>query len=196
MSQEQQRASAKESILVAASDLIRSQGVAGTSIADIVARSGTSAGAIYHHFGSKEQLVLAVGHAAAAGPLTMVMRTTPGLSPADLCVAALTRVAEDERTPKLLLQIWSGAQDDESLGRLVHERMELARATVRDFVAAWCEPNHPDADPDLIVELLLGLISGFAVQRALGFAVDFSAYRAFARDAVAGAIEGSVDTHT
>ena len=50
----------REAILNAADTLIRQRGVAGTSVADIIAASGTSAGAIYHHFESKHDIVLAV----------------------------------------------------------------------------------------------------------------------------------------
>jgi AcrR family transcriptional regulator len=46
----------RERILAAALRLFVEKGFHGTSIPDIVAASGTSIGAVYHHFGSKEEL--------------------------------------------------------------------------------------------------------------------------------------------
>ncbi len=46
----------RERILAAALTLFVDQGFHTTSIPDIVATSGTSIGAVYHHFGSKDEL--------------------------------------------------------------------------------------------------------------------------------------------
>ena len=116
MDESRRRPAAREVILRAATELIRVNGVAGTSISDVITRSGTSAGAIYHHFGSKERLVLEVGRNAMAVPMTMIMATATDLSPDALFAAALDRVGEDEHTPELLLQIWAGAKSDPSRG--------------------------------------------------------------------------------
>ena len=50
----------KERILVAAADLMHRHGVAGTSIPDVQAAAGVSASQVYHYFGDKQGLVLAV----------------------------------------------------------------------------------------------------------------------------------------
>ncbi|MFV0451389.1 MAG: TetR/AcrR family transcriptional regulator, partial [Propioniciclava sp.] len=161
----------------AARDLIRSNGVEGMSISQVVATSGTSTGAIYHHFGNKERLVLAVGKSAIAEPMTMVMRTTPGISPAGLLEAALLRVAADERMPTTLLQIWSGAQSNAELADLLAEETTLMRTSVEAFITPWVRENAPSVGVDEVVTLLFGLVAGYAVQRALGLGVDAQTYR-------------------
>jgi AcrR family transcriptional regulator len=182
--------SARQAIIDAAVELIRLHGVAGTSIADVIARSGTSAGAIYHHFGSKEQLVLEVGRTAIAKPMAMIIRTTPGLSPADILRSALARVAEDEGLAEVLLQIWAGAKSDPALYALMREEGTAMKDLVLSFMRSWCALNAPSADPGHITDLLLGLVMGFAVQRALAFGTDLDTYADLGAQVLAAALGG------
>ena len=78
-------------ILDAAGELIRTKGVAGTSISDIVHASGTSAGAIYHHFASKQDIVLAVSLRAVAEPVAIALAETGPMSPAELFASTRRR---------------------------------------------------------------------------------------------------------
>ena len=59
-------AGTRERILAAASDLFATSGFAGTSVAALRQRSGTSASSIYHEFGSKEGVLAAVLEESAA----------------------------------------------------------------------------------------------------------------------------------
>lgn len=162
----------RDAIVRATTELIRDKGVGSTSISDIVARSGTSAGAIYHHFGNKEQLILAVGKSIIAKPMAMMLRTNPDLSPVEVLQAALGHVTNDRHTPELLLQIWAGAKADPALGALVRGEVATARLTVRTFIAGWCERRAPGADPDALTDLVMALVAGYAVQRAFGIAAE------------------------
>ena len=171
------RHSSREAIIAAATELIRTRGVAGTSISDVIAASGTSAGAIYHHFGSKERLVLEVGKAAIAVPMTMIMRTSPGLSPASLFAAALGRLSGSDGLAEMLLQVWSGARSDPGLQALLRAEVDTAQSSVVAYLAVWCHQNAPDTDPAALASLIMGLITGYAVQQALGASLDADAYR-------------------
>jgi len=181
----------RDAIIEAAVGLIRERGVAGTSISDVIARSGTSAGAIYHHFGSKEQLVLEVGRNAIAIPMTMIMRTSPALSPADLFRAALDQVACNEHTAELLLQIWAGAQSEPALAQVLHSEVVAMRTTVRTFIGAWCAENSTQTDSDGVSDLLIGLVMGFAVQRALSLDSDPTRYRELSAQLILQAISAT-----
>ncbi len=174
------RLAAREAILGAARELIRRNGAAGTSIADVIARSGTSAGAIYHHFGSKERLVLEVGRSVMAAPLTMIMGTSDGLSPAELFDAAFAQVSADEGTAELLLQVWAGAKSDPRLLALLLQEGGLVKGRIVGFIGVWCAEHAPHADPDALASVLMSLITGYAVQRGLGVQVDPVTYRAHA----------------
>ncbi len=169
---------AREAIIRAATELIRINGVAGTSISDVITRSGTSAGAIYHHFGSKERLVLEVGRNAMAVPMTMIMRTSTGLSPAELFSAAFDRVTGDDDTPELLLQIWAGAKSDPGLWKLLIGEVSTVKGSIIVFIGGWCAQHAPASDAGAIANVIMSLITGYSVQRGLGLAVDQQAYRA------------------
>jgi TetR/AcrR family transcriptional regulator, transcriptional repressor for nem operon len=54
------RGEARARILTAATDLIRRQGFAGTSVDELCAAAGVTKGAFFHHFASKEALGVAV----------------------------------------------------------------------------------------------------------------------------------------
>src|SRR5690349_7935960 len=53
-------AATRDSLLQAARDVFCATGFAEASIADIVASAGASVGALYHHFGGKGELYLAM----------------------------------------------------------------------------------------------------------------------------------------
>ena len=165
--------------------------MSGTSISDVVTRSGTSAGAIYHHFGSKGRLVLEVGRNAIATPMAMIMQTSSHLSPADLFRAAFDQVARSEHTANLLLQIWSGAQYDQALARLLRTEVVAMQATVRGFVRSWCAESSPDTDPEVLGNVLIGLVMGYAVQRSLKMEGDPNEYREFSATLLLRAISPS-----
>jgi AcrR family transcriptional regulator len=57
---ERQKAGRREDILDAASLLFRRDGFAETSIEEIAARAGLSAGTVYNYFGAKGDLLLAL----------------------------------------------------------------------------------------------------------------------------------------
>lgn len=164
-----QAAAAREAILEAATELVRVQGVTGMSISDLVARSGTSAGAIYHHFGSKQGVVLEVARTAIARPLELVLGTPSeaGFSPAQLIRAALAQVVKNEKTSEVLLQIWAGAYADPELAGLLKSQGVGIRAMLLALARTWCEANAPTVDPEGLTEVMIGLVMGYAVQRSL-----------------------------
>ncbi len=168
--------SSRQVILDAAVELIRERGVAGTSISDVVARSGTSAGAIYHHFANKEELILEVGRTTIARPLGMILDTTMGLEPSAILRSALGRVAEDEGLAELLLQLWAGAQSDPKLYALLSVEGRAMRTLVVKYLDFWIAQHAPELDAETLTSVLLGLVMGFAVQRALSLDTELDAY--------------------
>lgn len=180
-------ASSRQAILDAAAELIRERGVAGTSISDVVARSGTSAGAIYHHFANKEELILEVGRTTIARPLGMILETTMGLEPAAILRSALGRVAQDEGLAELLLQLWAGAQSDPKLYALLSVEGRAMRTLVVQYLDFWTTQNAPDLDVDTLTSVLLGLVMGFSVQRALSLDTELDAYAEMAAQLLARA---------
>lgn len=173
---------AKDAILDAAAELIRTDGAAGMSIADLIARSGTSAGAIYHHFGSKQGVVLEVARRAVAGPMQSVLHTPTegGLSPADLLSTALTRVVQSTETAELMIQIWASASAEPELFQLLRAEGIGVRSTVELVVRHWSELNGIDVDPAGVASVVVSLVMGSVVQRSLIPDFDIDGYLAAA----------------
>lgn len=180
--------SVRQTIIDATVELIRQHGVAGTSISDVIALSGTSAGAIYHHFGSKERLVLEVARSAVAVPMTLIMQTSTGLAPAELFRAALAQVSRNDHTAEVLLQVWAGAQSDPGLWQLLTTEVAAMRTGIITFVGAWCAEHSPESDAETVVSVLMSLVIGYAVQRGLGMILDPEAYRELGTRAIAAAV--------
>ena len=61
-------AQTQRALLDAARAVFAEQGFDKTSIADLVERAGSSVGSLYHHFGGKSELFLALVAGAPAGP--------------------------------------------------------------------------------------------------------------------------------
>lgn len=155
----------RDAILDAAAELIRTKGVAGTSISDIVHSSGTSAGAIYHHFSSKQDIVLAVAMRAIGEPVALALASTGPVSPATLFALAAERVTQEETASAMLVQIWAGAAADPELNQLVANHGDGFHAGVAEHVALWCSEHRQN--PVEVAQLLVGAVIGLAVQQSV-----------------------------
>lgn len=168
----------REAILEAASRIIRTQGVLGTTISRIVSESGMSAGAIYHHFPNKQAIILAVVDAALELPRTALVeyRNSPS-SPQEVLAFALYALRADHDLSNLLVQLGAGAAADEPLGHLLSERFGQVQQELSITLRAWAEENA--LAPEKVHgydQLLRGLILGFAVQRYLVESFDEDMY--------------------
>ena len=173
----------REAILNAAEMLIRERGVGAMSVADIIAASETSAGAIYHHFESKQDIVLAIAERALARPIEAAIQETGPVTPAELFRLAARRVAAEAETAPLLLQVWAGAAGDERLRNLLRDRAGGLPVGVAAHVEQWCETHGYGGDSVAVASLLVGLVMGMVIQSSLfdDFVAD---------DYVALAVEG------
>jgi AcrR family transcriptional regulator len=82
----------RQRILDIALELFAERGFAGTSVADIAGRLGTSKAALYYHFRSKAE----IAEALIAGPLKaygLLVESAPGRDPEDLLGAVIDTTA-------------------------------------------------------------------------------------------------------
>ena len=174
-----EKTSSRQAIVDAAAQLIRTRGVQGTSIAQLVAASGTSAGAIYHHFSDKNAVVVAVARQTIAGPLTALnaYRNRPA-SPAELASYAMTALALAPELGDLLAQLGAGAGIDDELGQRLRAEFATLRDSLEQTMLAWAAVNDvPVARVRGYEQLLAGLTLGYASQRILMDRFDEAAYR-------------------
>lgn len=179
------RLARREEILDVAIQCFRAKGLARTSIADLTASSGLSAGAIYGNFpGGKEEIF----HAAAARILQsrrseLARRRGDGaLSPAEVMATIVAGVRSERVTLGILPQLWGEAAVDPEIRALVHSVFLELRTTIRDAVAEWAteNPDRIDGDPhawaDRVTPVLLSSAPGFVLQQTLFPDFDGDAY--------------------
>lgn len=174
---EEHRAARRHQIAQAALRCFARSGFQQASMADIIAESGLSAGAIYGHYKSKEELVeLAVSEVLDARFLDVAAarRAEPTLEP-----AALVRLLVDGLTAQLgdnlplLLQIWGQVPINPRLGDMAERVGERIRSFFHDYLVDWYQEaaGMPRADAETRARadasLYIGIIQGFVTQSVL-----------------------------
>ncbi len=153
-------------IVDAARALFAGRGFARTSMADIVAASGLSTGAIYRYFSSKEEIVAAVCEQASEA------------LPEALTAPAVTRLLDRMRTlareqghARLVAQIYAEAACSPALAEIVQQQLAALRAAVAELVS---DPRRDDAEQ--IAEAFVAVCVGYSQQLAIRGDVDPAPY--------------------
>ena len=152
----------RQQIVDAARTRFASQGFARTSLADIVAESGLSNGAIYRYFTSKDEIVAAICAQSSQGFPTEL--TAPAIHDFLEHTRAL---ALDENHARLVAQIFAEAAISPSLQALVQRQL----SDLRDGVAALL-PKRQKINAAWISEAFVALCIGYSQQLAVRGDVD------------------------
>lgn len=173
---EEHRQARRDEIARAALACFARKGYERTSMADIIAESGLSAGAIYGHYASKKDLFISViGHLLAKRQSELEERTGegPALSPGQIMISLINGIRSEPVEARMLLQLWAEAAFDREMHEIVSEFLKRFHATIHRHILAWIaeDPQRGGDDPQRYAERLtpvvLGLGPGFMVQRAL-----------------------------
>ena len=149
------RATTRRGLLRAAERLVAERGFAAASLADIAAAAGVSKGAVYHHFQSKDELLLALLDQRFAERIDAAERIAAVPGP-----AAAQRLVEeipfDRRWNLLFLEFAvRAARDDdfriEFRRRLERLRVESARRIERFLADQGIESALSPSDLALVV---------------------------------------------
>ncbi|MBZ4488338.1 TetR/AcrR family transcriptional regulator [Microbacterium sp. cx-55] len=142
------------------------EGFAGTSMADIIAESGMSAGSIYSHFTGKTDLARFTATAMLEKRRTSLAElTASGGTPTPLQV--LTRLYGDIAHPgvaPILVQLWAEAPHNPDLAELAHHKFTEIRRLLQGTLRPWADTQGPDAErlasdaADTIMLLFQGIV--------------------------------------
>jgi AcrR family transcriptional regulator len=179
------RESRRDEIAQAAMRRLSAQGFANTSMADISAESGLSAGAIYSHFASKAEIARHVAslvmdrkaaeltaHAAAAGR---------PLAPAEVVTFMLSTIERDGVSKALLLQLWAESTVDPELHTMITETVQQLRSAYSSLVREWLASTGRAADAAAVrdaASAMLKLSQGYIAYSAIFGDGDPAAYLA------------------
>ncbi|MFI6495187.1 TetR/AcrR family transcriptional regulator [Streptomyces sp. NPDC050564] len=162
-------------ILDAARRCFLRDGFHSTSMQDLFAESGLSAGAVYRHFASKDEMILAIAEENMREVLTLVHtvaatrpRGSVGAVIADVLDLVSARSAEHD-TARLAVLAWSEALRNPTLARqfstlLTQMRSDLAEV-VREHQESGALPEEVTAES--IAGALVCFLPGYILQVAM-----------------------------
>ena len=194
---EEHRTARREQILDAAVTTFAVQGFQATGMAEIIAASGLSAGAVYRYFVSKDELIEAIVDRVlgqAAGRFQQLLDEGHAPHPAEAVAAAVDLVTTvAQRGPvdmtRVAVQAWAEALRTPGVAAVV----DRAYRTIRGYFAEVARRAQatgqlpPDADPEHVAAGMLSLVLGFLLQRLLLGDVPAAAYAEGVRALLAGA---------
>lgn len=176
----------RREIVAAAAECFLEHGFDGASMHRIIAATGLSAGALYNHFPSKQELVAATARAALDRVLAAAEEER-GTDPAAWVEGLLERLAADPGSTRLLLITWGGAVSDPDLAALAGEHLGLVRDRVEERYGRWAVEElglDPVAARDwaaMFAQAILSVLQGWVVQSCLLPGFDHGAYLDYAR---------------
>ncbi|MDO5094889.1 MAG: TetR/AcrR family transcriptional regulator [Propionibacteriaceae bacterium] len=172
---EAHRGARRDQILDAAVTCFLRRGVRATTMVEIIAESGLSAGAIYVYYDSKQTLALAAVRREAAGLAAALdsASTTSAMPPSQVLRLIADSLADRLSTPALIIQMWGEATSDPQfeqiaigafteLGTMFAVQLERwareACSLDADAAAEWSAQIQP---------VMLGLLQGLMLQQTL-----------------------------
>ncbi|WP_169988887.1 MULTISPECIES: TetR/AcrR family transcriptional regulator [unclassified Microbispora] len=168
-------AETRERLLRAAADVFARRGYEGTRVADIAAAAGVSNGALYAHFGSKAELLVAALRTHGPRLLADLLAADPDRPVADLLIAVGRRLQRRrDAGGHLIVEAMVAARRDEDVARpmrgYVGDRADRLAGLVR--AAQDGGELDPALSPAAIAHFCLLLALGSALVPPDEHAVD------------------------
>jgi TetR/AcrR family transcriptional regulator, transcriptional repressor of aconitase len=175
----------RRQILDAARRCFVRNGFHATSMQDILGEANLSAGAVYRYFKSKNEIIAAIGFANVAAFTAAVEEVLQIDDPPPLdealgrLVDALERLDEEQDHAKITLQAWSEALRSPALGARVEEGWADLTSSLAGLVEAYQERGDISSEvpAEHVARVVVGLLHGFVVRRAVLGRADAEAFR-------------------
>ncbi len=181
---EEYRTARRSEIARAALRCFARKGFDATSMADIIAESGLSAGAIYGHYKSKNELIqLTVADLLEARfeDLSGVLSAEQLVPPGELIGLFLRGVQSEIGDVSILVQLWAAAVRDVELRRMASGIAARIQGMFARYLTAWHEQQGmpPAEAQDRATResaICIGIAQGYVVQTAILDDFDGDAY--------------------
>ena len=159
-------AETRERLLSAAADVFARRGYDGTRVADIAAAADVSSGALYAHFGSKAELLVAALRAHGPRLLAEVLAADPGLPITDLLLVVGRRLPRRrDARGYLIVEALVAARRDEDVAQPMRDYV----GERGDWLAELVRLAH--ADGELDPSLSPNALAHFCLLLAMGSAL-------------------------
>jgi AcrR family transcriptional regulator len=187
----------RQQILDAALACFDQAGFHRASMHDIFSASGLSAGAVYHYFSSKEDLVEAIAEQRHSRETELI---TEAMAEPDLN-AALHRLADlyfawvtdpdEQRRRRVGVQVWAEAVHQDRLREIVLRGTDQRRLLVDRLERSKRDGRLVlDADPEAITRLYLAIFQGFLLQQAWDRELDVGPYLRVVHELIDATVRG------
>jgi AcrR family transcriptional regulator len=165
----------REKILAGATRCFMRDGFHATSMQDIIEEVGVSAGGLYRHFASKNEIVLAIAQDNTRAVMSLLNEvaasqdvTSIGAAIANVLRLILRKPADDD-IARLAVVVWGEVLRDETLARefkkmLRHMQGDLA-GTVDELQRRGDLPGQ--VRPEALARVFFAILPGFLLQLAV-----------------------------
>ncbi len=170
---QQHRDARREQILAAARRCFLRDGFHATSMQDLFAEAGLSAGAVYNYFAGKDDVIVAIAEENLRG-VTEMVHTVATRHPGRPVGAVLADAMEilhaqdaQDGLGKLTVIVWSEALRNPSLAARFTALVTQVRADLAEVIQQ-SPGNLPDGvSSDVLAAALICLVPGYVLQLAL-----------------------------
>ncbi|HXB64850.1 MAG TPA: TetR/AcrR family transcriptional regulator [Solirubrobacteraceae bacterium] len=147
------KAQTRAALLEAAADVYARRGFAGATLEEVAAEAGFTKGAVYAHFGSKENLLLALMEEHLAGQVVEQLQLfdrerVTWERPLAGSDSWMENVSDNPERFRLFVELWVYAQRDEGLRTRLAAALEHLRATFAGFAAASAADAGLESPPE------------------------------------------------
>ncbi|MER7935399.1 MULTISPECIES: helix-turn-helix domain-containing protein [unclassified Streptomyces] len=178
----ERRETKRAEIVAAARRCFSRDGFHQTSMPDIAAEAGVSAGAAYRYFAGKDEIILAIAGDAfrlVFSPIEQLAAGTSAVSVADLVTASLEVLSADtvtdaaghevpvEELLRCAVQTWSELLRNDAARAHALEGFESVRGSIASALRRGQEAGvvAPALEPERGARVVMGLLHGFLLQR-------------------------------
>lgn len=169
-------AARRAEILQAAEACFARQGFHQTTIADVIAESGLSAGCIYGHFASKDELIQAIGEHRHGRDAALLAAARDIPDPLEglraIARASLADMQKEEglRSRRIALQLWAEALRDDAIREQVTEGVRKPIVLIAELLQRAQRLGVVDraVNPRSIARTMVAMFQGFVLQRLWG----------------------------
>jgi AcrR family transcriptional regulator len=183
----------RRQILDAARRCFVRNGFHATSMQDVLAEAGLSAGAVYRYFRSKDEIIVAIAGEAVTEIAGAIDSALGADDPPPLdevlgaAFQAIQRIDAEQGIARLALQVWGEAVRNPALAETLTDEIRRVRGSLARLVQVYqARGLMPDDQPaEQVSRVLAGLLPGFVFQHALLGDVDAATFRAGLRTLLA-----------
>jgi TetR/AcrR family transcriptional regulator, transcriptional repressor of aconitase len=170
---QQHRDARREQILAAARRCFLRDGFHATSMQDLFAEAGLSAGAVYSYFASKDDVIVAIAEQnmrSVTDMIDVIAAERPG-QPVGAVLADVMEILrgqdEQDGLSKLTVIVWSEAVRNPSLAARLTALLAQLHASLAEVIQQTRGSLPGDVPADVLAVTLLSLVPGYLLQLAL-----------------------------